>query len=175
MCMGWYFGIFIGILGFVLSLTLFILELRRHHIPLKFRVTDMDISSRGESWVLYLVRVSFVNPSSAGRTIFSLDVEPPEGYQVSLVRGQYDFSKGLVVYSPPSETTRVVPVSLPTDDTLPLPLDISSRQSVSKWIVLGVSPKPSLKQGSANVKCFLMALDVDGKELARTEAFLAEG
>ena len=167
-------ALIIGSIAGVVSLTLAGIEIYRYCKSLRLRINGTQWYSSGEDWATILVQVTLVNPSSVGLTVYELKVVSPSGYQVSLLRGQYDFSEGLVIYIPPRQPTTVAPVSLRAGDILPLPLDISPRQSATGWIVLGVYPKPALTLDSDTMKCILVADDVNGKELARTEAILLE-
>lgn len=136
------------------------------------RCTDIDIVASSALCTFFLLRISFVNQSSVVRTVFELGHERLSGYELSQVLGESDFLNGTVRFS----TQRVCngEETLRFADTFFRPLDILPHRSESRWFALEVSPTPPLASDSLAIRVPLVALNVNGKVLARTEVPLKE-
>ena len=163
----------IASLALALSGLLASLEWRRYRLPLILRHTDTQQFAFNHVSALFLVRVSLVNMASVGRTVFDFGFDEPDGYQVFQIPGVYDFSKGAVAYRP-TKVSGVEGIDLPAPDTIEQPLDIAPHKSESRWFAVEVVPVPPSTLGFGEIRIPLKARDVNGNEIARTDATLKQ-
>lgn len=153
----------VGMLGFVLALILACLEWYRYHLPLHMRVKEMILVDSSEDTYLVLLLLAFVNPASAGKTVFHMRGGAPNSRDFS--PSPYQFVENLnevVVKLPSGEIARKVRVP----ELLWLPLDILPHQSQTKWypaVIHFEKPKGLL---IPSIHLRLYAYSVDGKQLA---------
>jgi hypothetical protein len=154
----------LGVLGFGLALALAVLEYHRYHISLKMRVREIRLVGSSRDMFLVLLRVTFVNPATKGRTVFHLRVGAPDREAASQPPYEYDEDYDTLVYELP--TSRNVRVHLSLAETLQLPLDIPPHQSRSHWFPVAIQ-RESVGTDIPSICMHLLAEDVDEKTIAQ--------
>ncbi|MFC1977508.1 tyrosine-type recombinase/integrase [Chloroflexota bacterium] len=120
------------------------------------------VGSSGEIY-LVLLRLTFVNPSSIGKTVFHIGSGVPRKQGVSNPKNKYivDNSMIRVVFSQKEQ----ISVDIRKEDFLILPFDIPHHESRSFWMPLEIHQE-SLDSTPPQVQLYLIAEDISGKPLA---------
>ncbi len=156
----------VGISGFLLAFYLMIQEWHRYHLPLHMTLREVKYRqsySLGDTH-LVLLSLAFVNPSSAGRTVFHIlgggrDIIDLKPYPYRRMEGQ-------------SEIELITPnggmkLKVPIPELFWLPLDIPPHQSRTRWYPALIQTKQGVGVNqSQQVHIHLTVKDVLGKELA---------
>ena len=154
----------VGILGFLLAVSLVFLEWHRYCLPLQMRLKELILVDSSSDTYLVLLSLTFVNPSSVGKTVYSIRGGVPNREDLKPCRPEsLEGLDGAVVRLPNAEKARKVPVA----ELLWLPLDIPPHQSQSKWYPALIHVKAVGEVIYPQVHLRLSAIDVLGKTLAK--------
>ena len=162
---------YVGAIALVISVALAIVEFRRSRRPLIIRCTYIDPHvSSSKSQCLFLLRLSFINQASVGKTAFNVGLQAIRGYEISQAPAQYNAPKEAVRFLFHEANSEGVEIQ--SSDTFFRPLDIFPHRSESRWFGLVVSPVPPLTSDSSAAKLRVAVFDVNGGEMAKTEITL---
>jgi hypothetical protein len=162
--LNWIFGI-VGVAGFLLAFALAWIEWHRYRLPLQMVLKEIDYYGSKEGNHLVVLWLAFVNPASAGKTVFRVQCGAPNSEDVSKCPTQYDRGHDTVIFRlPDSENAH----EIAKNELLWPPLDISPNQSQIKAIPLFLKTTDNSSQ-HPQVHLRLIAFDVLGNNLASVD------
>ena len=108
-------------------------EFRRYYLHLKMAVHDWQIICHSENSSIFLFNMSFVNPSTRGKTIYHAQLSTQEGLIVSEIPGECDEENpiDICVFPLPNDVTSRPEYRMETSRVLPMPIDVLPHQSFS--------------------------------------------
>jgi len=130
----------IAAIALLLSLTLACLEISRRLSKLHFKVTNLTLIDVVDNKIGLLLHLTIMNPSMLTRTVYKMDFEPLDGYQIKQIGGIQDFEKALVTFRPFGDIGKAILTRL--DDVAGFPLDIEPHHSRTVYIAMTISPIP---------------------------------
>ena len=111
-------------------------EFRRYYLRLKMAIHDWQIICHSEKSSIVLFNMSFVNPSTRGKTIYHVQWSTQEGFIVSEIPGECDEENpfNICVFPLPNDVTSRPEYRMETLRVLPMPVDVLPHQSISGHI-----------------------------------------
>ena len=155
----------VGVAGFLLAVVLAWVEWHRYRIPLQVILREIHYSGSSKGTHLILLWLAFVNPSSAGKTVFSIRGGAPNSEVFSTCPYQYDRERDTVAF-PPMGSGKAVEIA--KSELLWLPLDIPPNQSAIKALPVLIKT-PDSANSHPQVHLRLKVFDVLGKQLAEID------
>lgn len=157
-------------IALLLSLTLAVIEIRRHFHGLRLNITGVNVIDGRDSMLYLLLHLTVVNPSTITRTIYQIEFQPLESFQISEVPGVQDFAQALVTFQPLGIDGRGIQVRL--NDTASWPLDIEPLHSKTVFLCIALFPvslsQPvALQTPSWKIFGYLLASDYRKKQIAK--------
>lgn len=140
---------------------------RLHRLPLKIEVVGepyWQSLQPAKKEGRFLFRLSFINPSSLGRTVYKIEHKALGPYQFQRIRGRIDFEKDVLHFG------NELHVQL--SDCFSPSLDIRPHSSENRWVVYDVTenePSSDIPVTTSVLKrALLSAYDANNKKLAST-------
>jgi hypothetical protein len=141
-------------------------EYRRYYLTLKMRIHSWKVVWHNENSSIVDLKMSFVNPSTRGKTVFHIRGKTPLNVTASALQGQYDLTLPNVVYKLPSQQGYHSEYQVIASQTLPIPLDIPPHLSHSGHCIYQIDWNIEV-DGTQKLSIPFVALDIDGIELSR--------
>jgi hypothetical protein len=155
----------VGVAGFLLALCLAWVEWHRYRISLQVVLREIHYSGSSKGTHLVLLWLAFVNPSSAGKTVFHIRGGAPNNEVFSICPYQYDRERDIVTCLLPELPTAP---QIAKSELLWLPLDIPPNQSAIKALPVLIKTENSANS-HPQVHLHLKVFDVLGKQLAEID------
>jgi hypothetical protein len=118
-----------------LSLILAFIEIRRRFYVLHFEVTDERPIDKVNNTLYILIGLTIYNPSSMPKTVYLIDFQPLEKYNISELSTIQNFEESTVTFVTGGNSAKVR-----LDDTASFPLDIEPLHSRTVYFGVAVSP-----------------------------------
>ena len=157
-------------IALVLSLGLVFIEVQRRLCGLHLNITGVTPIDGRANTLYLLLHLTIVNPSTITRTIYQIQFQPLENFQISEVPGAQNFEQSLVTFQPLGDAGRGVVVRL--DDTASFPLDVEPLHSKNVFLGISLSPvslpqNDTPKVSSSKIFGYLLAFDYRNKRIAK--------
>ncbi|MBN1189904.1 MAG: hypothetical protein JXA46_09135 [Dehalococcoidales bacterium] len=156
----------LGVAGFVLALYLACVEWHRYRMHLQMVLMEVKYVGQLKDTHLVLLSVAFVNPASAGKTVFHILGGAPNSEVFSPCPYQYLEDKNSLLFQLPNSDKAVI---VQRNELLWLPLDIPPNQSETKWYAALIRRAVEAEEKHPEVHIRLYAQDVLNKQLAKYE------
>ena len=154
-----------GLAGFLLAVALAWVEWHRYKLPLQMVLQKVHYGGAEKDNHLILLWLAFVNPASAGKTVFGIRGGAPNSEDVLQCPHEYNRETDIVTCQLPDSDKAC---QFPLSELLLPPLDIPPNQSVIKVTPLLVK-SPLSENKCQQVHLHLIAFDVSGKNLAEID------
>jgi hypothetical protein len=149
-----------------ISLVVLWFQLRPYFSRLQMDVSYIHVAQVIDNTYLLYLRLSVVNNSSRGRVVYNILPESrTQNVIVEKVPWEFDLSSQTASYKS-SRSDATPQMKVPISELILLPLDVSPRQSLSKWVglILTFPPQQPLPQDFV-VHLYFEGVDFVGKRM----------